>query len=143
MIAVVSVVVTIIAVRPGKVSSAWTAVIVIIPFIIGTDVRSSATASAIIVTVAAVIGAITVALRAHGSYLRAYMFCQSLESQVDDWNRGYFVWEIDRCPSEPRGVMFTSTEQPMSGARCRMDPHVKPRSPLEASARTSAVADAW
>lgn len=56
---------------------------------------------------------------------------------------GINVWEIDRCPSDPQGITFTSAKQPMSGACCRMDPHVKPQSPLEASARTSAVADVW
>lgn len=75
MIAVVIVVIAIIAVRPGLVSSAWTAVIVNIPFIVGTDVGSSGTASAIAVIVAVVIGIIAVALWAHGTDLGAYMFC--------------------------------------------------------------------
>lgn len=74
IVSIVVVVIAIIAVRPGLVSSAWTAIVVIIPFIIASDIGTAAvTATAITIVVAAVIGAITVALRAHGTGLGAYI----------------------------------------------------------------------
>ena len=73
IVSIIIVVIAVVTVRPGLVTSAWTAVIVIIPFIIGTNVGSSGAASAIAIIIAAVVGVVAVALRTHGTDLGAYI----------------------------------------------------------------------